>query len=349
MQFLQNIKLLTLIRLEQIYREYFDLNTLLGLAIAGCAGYFFQSKYVITMVADQNDAKIVAMLACVGLTILVKNLSFRIDENPRWAPSINRYVKTVFGGAIVLALLAFDSYTSNTAIENAGLEKTANTLESRIDPTKVGEYKANKKRLEGLFAYYEQREKEFNVSYRSKKNELADKIAAYDRMISETEKANQKTIAEANALRIATVSDGEERKTKSAYFGTSLLLLAFGIEWLSTGARHERRSAEAAIDRIPYSVSAMAMATIYNRHTSVELRHTTTETAQKIPLETIRSILQPKDGNEAIELYAMGAIGNGDGWTIRKIAKNFYGNENKRTHVNGLIQSRREILASTRG
>lgn len=101
--------------------------------------------------------------------------------------------------------------------------------------------------------------------------------------------------------------------------------------------------------QIDESAKVQPMATITRRTASVSLSHELTETTQQVPANEIKSV-EPKNGDEAILLYAKGIIGpdarvmSGTErlWTIRKIACDFFGGESKRTHVHNLIKTARD-------
>lgn len=252
--FFKNIGLIVAIRFEQLFRDLFDLSTLVSISIAGFTGYYFQSRYVYDMIESEAGARAISMLVCIGLTILVKNWLYRIDENEKLTRFFNMWVKSSLGLVGIIFGFWVDSQTSNSSIETKRVYDVANTVQAGIDQSAIAGLERQQDDLIAEREQWETREKATGYSYRGKKNEINRQLTQINLAIANQKEKAAESRGVADKLRVSTVQDVTGDSHKS-YFGTFLLAIAIGLELVSSGRRVPMITPERAIDSIPYAVA----------------------------------------------------------------------------------------------
>lgn len=352
----KNISSIAAVRTQRFVVDFIEIHTLLSFAIAFCAGYFFQSKFVFALTNDMTAARIVAAFTCVGLTALAKYFMRCLDDNEKLGPWIHAWIKPAFGLAAVIFIFWVDSKTSNMAIENSRADDLAAQLTQSTNSigSHISELKRSKKYQEDQVEYFKKLEAETGKRYIKKRENALAEIARLDQLISKAESSRQETIGKANDLRIATVKDIKTDSLKNVKYGTYVLLVAIAIEVLAVGRRKPSPIYEVELENLKPLIEAtqpvallpaqatpsQMMAKVVERKETIAFSktHTIQETETEIPIT-------PATPNEAIDLYAQGKIGAKNGWSQRRIAKNYFGGLGHLSEVNALIKNRQVELA----
>ena len=318
----KNISTIAAVRTQRFVIDFLEIHTLLSFAIAFCAGYFFQAKWVYNLIGDTTAARTIAAITCVGLTALVKYLMRCLDDNETLGPVIHKWIKPVFGIVAVVVIFWIDSKTSNMAIENSRADAVANQIASNADDSHIAELKRSKTYQENQVAYFNQLEAATGKKYITKREIALKEIGRLDQLMSRAESDRRAAIGKANDLRMATVKDSSTDSLKDVRYGTFVLLIAIAIEVLAIGRRRPSRFYEIELENLSPLVEVRqpiallpartetAMATVSTRETEEALIHRKTETVteHKIPVETKPVKIEPTSWEDACILIVTGKV-----------------------------------------
>lgn len=314
----KNILTIAAVRTQRLVIDFFDIHTLLSFAIAFCAGYFFQSRFVNHLTNDMSAARWIATLSCIGLVVLTKDFLRRLDDNEKMGRWVNAWIKPVFGIGAVILIFFLDSKTSNMAIENTRAENLAIQIASNIDDSHIQDLKLSKRMQQNQIVYLDSLERTRGERYTTRKERSLNQIANLDVLIAQAESDRLKELRRADALRIATVQDTKTNSMKSMYYGTFLLLIAIAIEILSTGRRKPSAIYDIEFENLEPIVETKQPIALLPAHTetvstreeeeSYIRRHTITERKENRPVEQKPVKIEPTNWEDACFLIVAGKI-----------------------------------------
>lgn len=293
---------------KNITADYTNIPSLLSLALAICAGYFFQARYVVETVGNIWAARTISVLACVALAVLVKWLMRQIKHNERLDDVIERYVKPIVGLLLVIFAFVIDAMTSNASIENARVNNVAAKVAGSVNNSGIMDLREQRARDIKTLALLDSSAAKVGVFALARRRlELEKGIAEKSRLIAEAEKVNTQTVAQANNLLVGAV--GIDSRINSALWGFYLMALVFGLEMFAPVVWHD---------------SEKAIVRMIEHTDSVELSRRTvmTERQESIPI----ALPKPATFEDACKLLASGSRGvtvRGRALTIRNIADDY--------------------------
>lgn len=312
---LKNLGIIAAVRTQRLIVDYFEIHTLLSFAIAFCAGYFFQAKFVSNLTNDIDAARWIATLSCIGLIVLTKDFLRRVDDNEKVSRKVNAWIKPTFGLVAVGFIFYFDSKTSNTAIENTRAEQVATQIASNVDDSHIAELRRSKRLQEAQIAYLDSLEAATGAKYTTRRGIALNAIGGIDVLIAKAESDRLTELRRADGLRIATVQTKDDTM-KSVYYGTFLLLIAIAIEILATGHRKPSPIFEEELENLDPIIEARKPIALLPAHTetvstreveeALIRRQTVTERTENRPIEPKSANIEPTSWEDACILIVTG-------------------------------------------
>ena len=290
--------------LKKLAADYANLPSILSLALAVCAGCFFQARYVAATVGNLTAARVIAILCCVALAVMVKGLMQQVKRNIALDAIVEKYAKPLIGILLVIFAVIIDAITSNASIDAAHISTMAAKVTSSIDRTPILDLRQQRERDQKTLANLDSTAKTLGAfAFAKRRLALENAIAEKGRLIAAAEKANAETVAQANNLLVGTV--GSDNRINSALWGFYLMALVFGLEMFAP---------------VKAQPGATAMVTTVEKKESVEISHRQTriEHTQQVPVASVAP-QKPKDWRDACCMVVAGQLK----WSDRQVVREY--------------------------
>lgn len=293
---------------KKLAADYANLPSILSLALAVCAGYFFQARYIAATVGNLTAARIIAVICCVALAVLVKGLMQQIKQNAKLDIAVENYAKPALGIVLVIFAVIIDAMTSNASIDDAHTANVAAQVTASVDRAAIFDLKQQRERDQNTLANLDSAAKKLGAfAFAQRRLALQNAITEKSRLIAEAEKANALTVAQANNLLAGTVSG--DVGINGALWGFYLMALIIGLEMFAP---------------VVVGGSEKSIVRTIEKTDSVELSRRTvmTERQESIPIAPPK----PATFEAACKLLASGSQGltvRGRALTIRNIADDY--------------------------
>lgn len=291
---------------KKLAADYANLPSLLSLALAVCAGCFFQARYVAATVGNLAAARIIAILCCVALDVMVKGLMQQVKRNTALDAIVEKYAKPLIGILLVIFAVIIDAMTSNASIDAAHISTVAAKVTSSIDRTAILDLMRQRERDQNTLANLDSAAKHLGAfAFAQRRLALENAIAEKGRLIAAAEKSNAETVAQANMLLVGAV--GSDTNINSALWGFYLMALIFGLEMFAP---------------VKVQSGATAMVTTVEKKESVEISHrqTFTEHTQQVQIKN-SAPSKPQDWKTACRMVVAGELD----WPERQVHREYPG------------------------
>lgn len=292
--------------LKKLAADYANLPSLLSLALAVCAGCFFQARYVAATVGNLTAARVIAILCCVALAVMVKGLMRQVKQNVALDAAIEKYAKPLIGILLVIFAVIIDAMTSNASIDAAHISNVAEKVTASVDRAAILDLKQQRERDQVTLANLDSTAKTLGAfAFAKRRLALENAIAEKGVQIAAAEKANAETVAKATDLLIGTV--GSDAGINNALWGFYLMVLIFGLEMFAP---------------VKAQSGATAMVTTVEKKESVEISHrqTFTEHTQRVQIKNSEPS-KPQDWKTACRMVVAGQLD----WPERQVHREYPG------------------------
>lgn len=289
-------------KLKNFASDYVNLPSILSLALAVCAGYFFQARYIAAIIGNLTAARIVAVICCVALAVLVKGLMQQIKQNAKLDIAVEKYAKPALGIVLVIFAVIIDAMTSNASIDDAHTANVAAQVKASVDRDAIFDLKQQRERDQNTLANLDSAAKKLGAfAFAQRRLALQNAITEKSRLIAEAEKANALTVAQANNLLAGTVSG--DVGINGALWGFYLMALIIGLEMFAP---------------VTARPGATAMVTTLEQTDSIFHTRRFSERIEHVPVAAVAP-QKPKDWRDACCMVVAGQLK----WSDRQVVREY--------------------------
>lgn len=289
-------------KLKNLAADYVNLPSILSLALAVCAGYFFQARYIAATIGNLTAARIIAVICCVALAVLVKGLMQQIKQNAKLDIAVEKYAKPALGIVLVIFAVIIDAMTSNASIDDAHTANVAAKVTASVDRAAILDLKQQRERDQNTLANLDSAAKKLGAfAFAQRRLALQNAITEKSRLIAEAEKAHALTVAQANNLLAGTVSG--DVGINGALWGFYLMALIIGLEMFAP---------------VTARPGATAMVTTLEQTDSISHTRRFSERIEHVPVTNVE-LQKPKNWEDACRMKFYGNLN----LSIREIVNQF--------------------------